>query len=155
MTISLEVIQATIQNLDELAVLFNQYRIFYKQESNIEGAKQFLFERLSYMESTIFLALDKASQRAIGFTQLYPSFSSISMERVWILNDLYVVEQYRNLGAAQLLLEAAKSYAVQTKAKGIGLSTAINNDRAQHLYEKNGYTRDTEFYHYFLYVGKN
>lgn len=70
-------------------------------------------------------------------------------------SDLYVIEQYRNLGAAKLLLEAAKSYAVQTKAKGIGLSTAINNDKAQNLYENNGYKRDTEFYHYFLYTGKN
>ena len=87
---------------------------------------------------------------AVGFTQLYPSFSSISMKRSWILNDLYVVEDYRRRGVAQLLLESAKGYAKQVKSKGLGLSTANNNLNAQRIYERNGYKQDEEFIHYYL-----
>ncbi|MFD1181009.1 GNAT family N-acetyltransferase [Paenibacillus timonensis] len=107
-------------------------------------------ERLGRRESVVFLAIEPVSGGAVGFTQLYPSFSSISMKRVWILNDLYVREEYRNQGAAKLLLEAAKSHARQTDAKGLELSTAMTNVRAQRLYETIGYERDTAFYHYFL-----
>ena len=65
----------------------------------------------------------------IGFTQLYPSFSSISMRRIWILNDLFVAEDRRGRGAAQRLLDAAKAYAVETNAKGLALSTAVETLR--------------------------
>lgn len=142
--------QAGPEDLEELAVLFNEYRIFYEQASDMEGAKHFLSERLSRNESVVFLAVDQVNQTPVGFTQLYPSFSSISMKRLWVLNDLYVREEYRKQGAAKLLLEAAKTYGLQTNAKGLELSTAITNERAQRLYEKSGYIKDTEFYHFFL-----
>ncbi|WP_198524761.1 GNAT family N-acetyltransferase [Paenibacillus phocaensis] len=142
--------QAELGDLEPLAQLFDEYRLFYEQASNVEGARRFLEERLGRRESVVLLAIEPVSGNAIGFTQLYPSYSSISMKRVWILNDLYVREEYRSRGAAKLLLEAAKSHARQTDAKGLELSTAITNTRAQHLYERSGYERDTEFYHYFL-----
>lgn len=150
MTITLSVRQATIEDLDEVTGLFNQYRVFYKQESDLEGARRFLFDRFEHRESIIFLAIGNENNRAIGFTQLYPSFSSISMKRSWILNDLFVHEDFRRSGAAKLLLEKAKTYAKQTKAKGLGLSTAVTNEIAQKLYEQNGYKKDEEFYHYYL-----
>lgn len=139
--------QATIEHLDALTDLFDEYRVFYQQESDREGAKKFLFDRFVNRESILFLVTD--GENSIGFTQLYPSFSSISMQRSWILNDLYVRDEYRNRGAAKLL-EAAKTYAIQTEAKGLGLSTAISNVTAQRLYERNGYKMDTDFYHYYL-----
>ncbi|MCT2196458.1 GNAT family N-acetyltransferase [Paenibacillus phoenicis] len=142
--------EAESGDLETLVRLFDEYRQFYEQASDLEGARSFLAERVSRRESVVFLAIDSVSGNAIGFTQLYPSFSSISMKRVWILNDLYVREEYRNQGAAKLLLEAAKSHAQRTDAKGLELSTAITNVRAQRLYETSGYDRDTEFYHYFL-----
>ncbi|CAM4349796.1 toxin-antitoxin system, toxin component, GNAT family [Paenibacillus sp. oral taxon 786 str. D14] len=147
---SLIVREAESGDLETLVRLFDEYRQFYEQASDLEGARSFLAERVSRRESVVFLAIDSVSGNAIGFTQLYPSFSSISMKRVWILNDLYVREEYRNQGAAKLLLEAAKSHAQRTDAKGLELSTAITNVRAQRLYETSGYDRDTEFYHYFL-----
>lgn len=148
MATSLIVKQATIENLDALADLFNEYRVFYQQESDREGAKRYLFDRFVNRESILFLVTE--GENHIGFTQLYPSFSSISMKRSWILNDLYVREEYRKRGAAKLLLEAAKTFAIQTQAKGLELSTAISNEIAQRLYEMNGYKKDTDFYHYFL-----
>ncbi len=86
----------------------------------------------------------------IGFTQLYPTFSSISMARAWILNDLYVTKNARKKGVGELLLQKVKEFASETKAKSISLSTAPDNDTAQRLYEKHGYIKDVQFYHYEL-----
>jgi len=101
------------------------------------------------MESVIFIVKD-AEEDKFGFTQLYPSFSSISMERSWILNDLFVDEDYRKQGIAQLLLDAAQQHGQLTGAKGIGLTTGKNNVTAQRVYERNQYIKVEEFYHYDL-----
>lgn len=140
--------QATIEDLNEVATLFNAYRIFYGQESDLEGVKQFLFDRFEHRDSIIFVVLDK--NQFVGFTQLYPSFSSVSMKRSWLLNDLFVLEGNRGNGIARLLLQSAQQYAEQTKAKGISLSTSINNEKAQMLYERYGFEKDNEFFHYYL-----
>lgn len=142
--------QATIEDLEEIVPLFNEYRIFYSQVSDLEGARAFLFDRFVLRESIIFIVKESKSGKLFGFTQLYPSFSSISMKRSWILNDLYVLDEYRKRGVAQLLLDSARIYAKQTNAKGLGLSTAIDNERAQRIYDRNGYKKDKEFYHYYL-----
>lgn len=144
--------QATTEDLDQLADLFDRYRMFYKQASNPESAKLFLSERMELNESVIYIATDNRTDAIIAFTQLYPSFSSISMQRAWILNDLYVAENYRGQGVAQLLLDRAKSHAKETKSKGLSLSTALDNEVAQKLYERNGFVKDEEFYHYDLNV---
>ncbi|GKU76557.1 N-acetyltransferase [Paenibacillus sp. L3-i20] len=150
MTIEFSVSQATINDLNDLAPLFDLYRVFYGQSSNQEGAKQFLFERFDHAESIIYIARHHTTDQAIGFAQLYPTFSSISMKRSWVLNDLYVSEEYRKHGVARKLLEEVKTFALQTKAKGIALSTAPENIKAQSLYEGLGYVKDDEYYQYFL-----
>jgi len=145
-----EVNQSTIKDLKELSVLFNQYRIFYGQESDLKQAYNFLFDRYEHRDSIIFVVRESGRNIIIGFTQLYPVFSSISMERSLILNDLYVLQEYRKQGIGQLLLDEAKRYAKQIKAEGLELSTAIDNEQAQRLYERNGYIKDEKFYHYYL-----
>lgn len=148
----IQIEQATLNDLEGLAAIFDQYRIFYRQESNLDAARQFLYEKFEHRESVIFIAKEKPTNRIVGFTQLYPSFSSISMKRVWILNDLYVDESFRKRGIAAGLMNRAKEFAVQTRSKGLQLSTALDNVRAQSLYESLGYKRDEQFYHYFLTV---
>jgi GNAT superfamily N-acetyltransferase len=86
--------------------------------------------------------------RALGFTQLYPAFSSVSMRPVWILNDLYVAEDARRRGVGAQLLRAARDHAMKTGAARLALSTAVTNTQAQALYERDGWRRDTAFYHY-------
>nr|WP_245252065.1 GNAT family N-acetyltransferase [Paenibacillus sediminis] len=152
MTNQFEVRQATIDDLDGLAEIFNDYRVFYGQTPNLEQARLFLFERFEHLESIVFIAKDQNTDRIVGFTQLYPVFSSISMRRSLILNDLYVNEQYRKQGIASMLLDEAQSYAKSIKAKGLELSTAITNEQAQRLYERYGYVKDEEFYHYYLNI---
>jgi ribosomal protein S18 acetylase RimI-like enzyme len=146
----MEVRQATINDLEELVEIFNLYRVFYKQPSDKKGALEFLFDRFEHRESIIFLAT--VDNKIVGFTQLYPIFSSVSMKRVWLLNDLYVRESHRRKGIANSLLNATKEFAQQTKAKGTELSTAMDNKQAQSLYEQLGYEKDEEYYHYFLKI---
>ena len=144
------IIRATIEHLDLIAPLFDGYRQFYKQPSNVDGARMFIKDRLIRHESVIFLAfLDEA---AVGFTQLYPSFSSSSMQRLWILNDLFVAPNGRRSGVGEALLERARQFAVEDGAKGLMLETAVTNTTAQKLYERLGWVRDTEFYVYNLTI---
>ncbi|MGF1740063.1 GNAT family N-acetyltransferase [Vibrio profundum] len=145
----MNILQATTDHLDHVARLFNQYRVFYGVESDLKLAQEFIGERLSNNESVVFLALDSNGE-AVGFTQLYPSFSSVSVQKIWILNDLFVNGDFRGQGVGKALLNAAKQFAEGTKAKGIALETAHDDVSAQHLYETLGYQKDTRYYHYFL-----
>ena len=109
-------------------------------------AVHFLRERILARESVIFAAFD--GEHIVGFTQLYPSFSSVSAQRSWILNDLFVLENYRKQGIAEQMMARAKAFAAQTNAKGLALETAVDNP-AQHLYERLGWERDAGALHYF------
>ena len=143
---TMTIVLATTNNLENLSVLFNRYRVFYKQPSDIERAKQFLSERLLRKDSIIFMALSDVGE-AMGFTQLYPSFSSVSTQRTYILYDLYVSEVHRNKGIGEALMERAKQFAISEGAKGITLETEVNNP-AQHLYERLGWRKDDDKFHY-------
>ncbi len=144
----MEIYQATLKDVMAVSNLFNMYRTFYQQTPDLDGARNFIKNRLENEDSVIFVA--KANQEYVGFTQLYPTFSSISMKRAWILNDMFVDAKARNQGVGEKLLQKAKEYAKGTGAKSISLETAPDNEVAQRLYERNGYKRDEEFYHYSL-----
>ena len=131
-----------------LAPLFDAYRKFYEQRSNLRGAKRFLSRRLVRKESVVFIA--RQGGRALGFTQLYPTFSSVSMKRLWILNDLYVVPEVRRRGVAEALIARARRLAKDTRAEGLFLETAVTNKKARRLYEKLGWEREKAFYRYNL-----
>lgn len=137
--------QATIEDLDQLSILFAQYRIFYEQPFEPGKAKQFLKERLSREESIVFIVLEKDQYAA--FTQLYPSFSSVGLAKIWILNDLFVSADHRNKGIARYLITHILEYSRQTGRTKVALSTTYDNINAQKLYEKLGFTR-TDFYNY-------
>jgi GNAT superfamily N-acetyltransferase len=138
-------------DLDVVAPLFDAYRQFYGQRSDVAAARAFLAERLGRDESVIFIAVADEGE-ALGFTQLYPSFSSVSLKRLWILNDLFVGPGQRRGGVGRRLLERAREWAVETDAKGLTLATAVTNNAAKSLYESCGWRRDDEFEHYTLLV---
>ena len=144
----IDIRQATIEHLDLIAPLFDGYRQFYRQPSEPERARQFLLERFQHQQSVIFVALDGAA--AIGFTQLYPSFSSGAMARIFIVNDLFVVPHARRHGVASALLERAAAYARQVQALRLTLSTELSNTTAQAVYEALGWKRDLTFCVYQL-----
>ncbi len=139
--------KATINELDSIAELFNSYRVFYHQESNLEGAREFLKERLVNEESVVFLAKDEGLP--VGFVQLYPTFSSVSMKKSWVLNDLFVNEFARKNGFGEKLLKKAIEFAEETGAKGLFLETGHDNVTAQRLYEKIGFKKETNYFYYY------
>ena len=141
--------QAAIDDLDAIVPLFDAYRQFYKQPADLALARAFLLERFEHNQSVIFIALSPDDE-AVGFTQLYPSFSSGLARRIFVLNDLFVVPEARRLGVAQLLLEAAANFGRKAGAARLTLSTALDNTPAQALYESTGWRRDTVFCAYNL-----
>ncbi len=144
----MEIVTATLDHLDDLTPLFDAYRVFYEQPSNLERARSFLRERMHLRESVVFMAY--ADSRPVGFTQLYPSFSSVSTQRLWILNDLYIVPELRGQRVGERLIERAARFSAEFGAKGLLLSTAITNTSGQRLYERVGFVREEAFYEYFL-----
>lgn len=146
----MKVYQATIKDLEGVSKLFDMYRVFYEQSSNIGAAKNFIQERFEKNDSVIFVAVENGEY--FGFTQLYPSFSSVSMQRLWILNDLYVKQEARKSGVGKKLLAAAKQLAIETQSKGLNLQTAVDNFSAQALYESDGWVKDEKFLNYFFSI---
>lgn len=142
------VIRADAQHLDALAPLFDGYRQFYRQASDLDGARRFLSERFARGESVIFLASGETGPA--GFTQLYPFFSSVRMRRVWILNDLYVAPEARRTGVARALMDAARDFAQADGAASLELATERTNEQAQALYDDLGYEREEDYWHYAL-----
>ncbi|WP_154222486.1 GNAT family N-acetyltransferase [Marinicella rhabdoformis] len=141
--------KATCDDLPVLASLFDGYRQFYDQESNLALAENFLKARIENKESVIFLATDTEG-KGMGFTQLYPTFSSVSAQRSWILNDLFVASTARKQGVGEALMNRAKAMAKETGAKGILLETGKENTTAQKLYERLGYHQENDVFFYFL-----
>lgn len=146
---TIHVRQATVHDLDTLAPLFDAYRQFYEQPGDLERARAFLRERFEHRESVILLAFD-AGGAALGFTQLYPLFSSVRCVRIYLLNDLFVAQHARKHGVGARLLEAAADFARANGCASLSLSTAVDNAPAQRLYESLGWKRDTGFFEYHL-----
>ncbi|MGA2714532.1 MAG: GNAT family N-acetyltransferase [Bryobacteraceae bacterium] len=144
--------QATIFDLDLLIPLFDAYRQFYRKPSDLDLARRFLFERFQHNQSIIFVAL-RPDCSAVGFTQLFPSFSSASAARIFILNDLFVQPEFRRKGVGALLLRAAAGFGHAAGAVRLTLSTEIANQPAQALYESCGWMRQTDFHVYNLSLG--
>ncbi len=144
-----EIYRADASHLDALVPLFDAYRVFYRQPSDPDAVGAFLAARLAQNDTLIFLAYKGGP---VGFTQLFPSFSSVSVKRLWILNDLFVRPEGRRAGVAKALLERARRHALDTHAKGLVLITEIDNTGAQELYEATGWQRDETLYTYGLEV---
>lgn len=146
---TVQVKRATAADSETIAPLFDAYRQFYQQATDLNGARAYLTERLEGGESVVFFALLDDGTPA-GFTQLYPIFSSTAMQRAWLLNDLFVAPVTRRAGVGRALLERAHAFAQETHAKELMLQTAVDNIPAQRLYESLGWQRDNDYYVYML-----
>ena len=135
---------ATIADLDALVPLFDAYRHFYRKPPDLNLARQFLLKRFQRNESIIFIAIEESGS-AVGFTQLFPSFSSGAAAWILVLNDLFVVPAARRSGVARQLLQAATTYAKAVGAVRVTLSTEVTNRAAQELYESEGWKLQTDF----------
>ena len=141
--------RAAPSDLPVVAQLFDGYRQFYGQEPDLDRCSQFMSERLSNGDSYVLVALNTAGE-GVGFTQLYPIFSSVRMAPVWILNDLFVHPSARGRGVASRLMKAAAAVAREHGVAGLQLETAADNEPAKALYDKLGWNLDSEFHHYSM-----
>ena len=139
--------QAVEKDVKSVAELFDAYRVFYEKESDLNSAEKFLSERLKSRDSKIFVA-ENESQKLVGFVQLYPLFSSTRMEKLWLLNDLFVNPDFRGKGVSVNLIEQAKQLVVQTNACGMFLETSKSNVIGNNLYPKTGFklNEDSNYY---------
>ena len=138
--------RAVLSDLEVLTPLFDGYRQFYGRAPDLPAAESFLRARFDHSESVVFLAHAEAAP--VGFTQLYPSFSSVSLARTFILNDLFVVASHRRTGVGSELLRAAVEHARSLGAVRVTLNTDIQNSAAQATYEAGGWKRDREYFAY-------
>ncbi|WP_425145950.1 N-acetyltransferase family protein [Deinococcus sp.] len=145
---ALTVRRAAATDLALIAPLFDAYRVFYGQASDLAGAHAFLSQRLESRESVIFLA--QLGSVPAGFTQLYPAFTSTGLRRIWLLNDLYVAPEARRRGVSTALLEAARQHGLETGAARLVLTTDKENLPAQASYQAHGWQRDERYFTYEL-----
>lgn len=142
--------KATLHELDELSILFDEYRQFYRKVSDVEAAKIFLKERIERNDSEIFYTKND-DDKMTGFVQLYPLFSSARMKRKWLLNDLYVHKAFRGKGYSVSLIERSKQLSRETGAFGLSLSTERTNDVGNKLYLKTGFVLSNNEWNYYDY----
>ena len=146
--IPVQTLQATLEHLDDIVPLFDAYRVFYEQASDLDAARAYLQARLERDECTIFLAYDDA--RAVGFTLLYTTFTSVILKPLVILNDLYVIPEVRGSQIGERLIERGAAHARLVGAAFLRLRTANDNLSGQKLYERAGFVRDEVFLTYTL-----
>lgn len=139
--------KATMKDLGSLSVLFDEYRIFYKCESDLKSSKSFISERINSSDSVIFVAVS-AGEILTGFVQLYPLLSSIQMKKLWLLNDLYVNPDFRGLQVSVMLIERTKQLCSETNSAGLLLETAKSNTIGNSLYLKTDFVLDTDHNYY-------
>ena len=143
----MELFEATTFDLPALSDLFNQYRMFYKQPSDIEACCKFLTARLQQKDAVIYIVADENTMT--GFVQLYPLFSSIRMQKCWLLNDLFVIPDARKKGIARMLIDRCKLLAKESNASGIMLETGKNNMEGNKLYPSEGFQLMDSTHFYF------
>ena len=146
----IKIFKAEKKHTKDVGILFDLYRQFYKYESALKNSTKYIKERISKKESTIFISYCK--DEPVGFVQLYETFDSLNINKKLILYDLYVKKTFRKNGIGKLLMNAAKKLAYKKRIKIIELSTAVNNKKAQGLYESLDYKRDREYYNYYLEI---
>ncbi len=143
---AMKIVRASAADAHLVAPLLDRYRVFYKQAPDLSAAEAYLSKLLVRGESVVFMAV--VGEKAAGFTQLFPSFSTVSLQRVFILNDLFVSPERRKMGIGKALLSAAQQYCIDQGGKGLALETATDNP-AQQLYSEMGWVKDTHCFHYF------
>lgn len=142
----MEVRAVKSNDLHSLVTLFDNYRVWYRKNSDVEGAKKFLGERIEKEDSKIYVCGDK--NELVGFVQLYPLFSSTRMKKFWLLNDLFIDSAHRGKGLSLMLIEHSKQLVRQSGACGMFLETEITNTIGNKLYPRAGFrlNETTNFY---------
>lgn len=130
-----------------LVPVFDAYRQFYEQASDEAGALGYLTERLEAEDCFGVIAVGDDGQnleKAGGFGLVFPTFSSVRMKPVWVLNDFFIVPEERSSGLAARLMVRLFALAEEHGIGQVSLITHETNTRAQAHYRKMGW-KQSEF----------
>jgi ribosomal protein S18 acetylase RimI-like enzyme len=144
----MQIVKCTENHVERLVEVFEVYRLYCGFERNIAASTAFLTRLICNKEATIFVAIDTDTDSVMGFVNLYPCYSSLALQRLWILNDLGVSSRFRGKGVSKALIHQAQTFAKETKAIRIELKTAINNTTARNLYKSMDFTVDVDNVYY-------
>jgi ribosomal protein S18 acetylase RimI-like enzyme len=138
--------RATVADLEPLLPLVTAYREFYEQRADTASERTLIAGHLNAGTSTIFIA--HLDGKAVGFVQLFQTYSTVWLGPSLLLEDLFVDPSARGAGIATKLLERALAHSREIAAVGMFLETAMDNVTAQRVYERAGWTREGRFYKY-------
>jgi GNAT superfamily N-acetyltransferase len=144
----MHIVKCTEAHLDQLVDIFEEYRQFCGFARSQNMTKAFLKKLICNEESTIFIAIDSEKDSVMGFVNLYPCYSSLALQRLWILNDLGVSSSYRGKGVSKALIQKVQEFAKETNAIRIELKTELKNTTARSLYKSMGFTVDSDNVYY-------
>ena len=148
----MRIISPTDRHINDFAVLMDEYRVFYGNQSNISESKDYVSQLLKD-DNVFFLMAVTTEEKLIGFCTLFRSYSSVRAQKIFILNDLYVRENYRQFGFGTQLLDAAVTFAKKENVNVLKLETAKDNVVAQSVYEKHGWKLN-DFLSFGFYVNE-
>ena len=89
---------------------------------------------------------------ALGFATIFWTWSTSSAARIGTMNDLYVSPEGRGGGVADALIQACVERCRRRGAVRLEWQTALDNHRAQKVYDRVGGTRE-QWYDYWLPTG--
>lgn len=144
----MRIIQASLEHLDQLTPMFIRYREFYNAMPQHELSKAFLSQRLKTKEAIVFMAIE--ADDPLGFCLIYPSFSSVLLRPIWIINDMYVTEVSRRKQVANQLIQKVAEQARDNNVVRLRVSIHASNAIAQRLYESADFLEDQHFRSYIL-----
>jgi GNAT superfamily N-acetyltransferase len=130
---------------DDVLALIADYQRFYGVDTpDPQRNREFFARFLGKSEAGCILGA-RSGGRLVGYACLYFSPSSVDAMDIVILNDLYVVPDARGAAVGRRLIEATTAVARSRHVERVRWSTAIDNRRAQRLYEQMGAQRSTWF----------
>ena len=132
-----DIAPATTEDLDDVLPLFAGYQTFYAgRAKGDEQNRAFLARFVPPGDAGQLLIARGDDGTVLGFANLYWTFSSVSAEDHALMNDLFVSEQARGQDVGHELIEAAANVARERGHRRMSWQTALDNRRAQRLYER-------------------
>jgi GNAT superfamily N-acetyltransferase len=133
----------TEQDLPELLPLMRGYSDFYNVAPSDVALLALSRALLAdpQLEGIQLLARDDDG-RAIGFASIFWTWSTSSAARIGTMNDLFVAPEARGSGAADALIRASVDRCRERGAVRLEWQTALDNRRAQAVYERVGGHRE-------------
>jgi GNAT superfamily N-acetyltransferase len=131
-----------LSDLDDLLPLMRAYCDFYSvspPDEELLGMSRALIADPE-CEGVQFLAR-LPDGRAAGFASLFWTWDTTEGGRIAVMNDLFVESQVRGGGVGTALIEACRVEARGRRARRLAWQTALDNTRAQSVYDRIGAER--------------